>query len=44
MMKITGVEVLVYLLMCDMKDNEDKSMSVNTEHKNVHAEAMKIPA
>lgn len=44
MMKITGVEVLVYLLICDMKDNEDKLMSVNTEYKNAHAEAMKIPA
>lgn len=44
MMKIAGVEVLICLLICDMKDNEDELKSVNTDYKNVHAEAMEIQA
>lgn len=44
MMKIAGVEVLICLLICDMKDNEDELKSVNTDYKNVHAEAVEIQA
>lgn len=44
MTKIAGVEVLIYLLICGMKDNEDVLKSVNTAYKNVHAEATQIQA
>ena len=43
-MKIAGVEVLIYLLIHDMKDNEDDLKSDSTDYKNVHAEAMEIQA
>lgn len=44
MTKIAGVEVLIYLLICDMEDNEDELKPVNTDYKNVHAEAMEMEA
>lgn len=44
MTKMTSVEVLIYLLICDMKNNEDELKSVNTDYKNVHTEATEIRA
>lgn len=44
MIKMTSVEVLIYLLICDMKNNEDELKSVNTDCKIVHTEVTEIQA